>query len=60
MAFSVVRRRFEPFVSADKISFPGNGDYGSKRRGLSARLLGGKAERVVQPGPFGSARRREE
>jgi hypothetical protein len=34
-----VRSRFGAFVSAGKISFPGNGDFGSKRRGSTVCLL---------------------
>jgi hypothetical protein len=44
MAFLNLHSRFGRFVSALKIPFPGNGDFGSKRRGLKAGLLTGKAE----------------
>jgi hypothetical protein len=38
--------RFGCFVSALKIPFPGNGDFGSKRRGSNAGSLSGKAEQI--------------
>jgi hypothetical protein len=47
-----LRSRFGLFVSALKIPFPGNGDFGSKRPVRMRGLLGQKAEHEVLAGPF--------
>jgi hypothetical protein len=47
-----LQSRFGLFVSALKIPFPGNGDFGSKRRSSNVRLLSRKAEHLVLAGPF--------
>ena len=44
---------FGAFVSAREIPFPGNGDFGSKRRGSNVQLLSRKAQHLVLTGPFG-------
>jgi hypothetical protein len=39
MVSLVFRSRFGAFVSAGKIPFPGNRDFGSKRRGSTALII---------------------
>jgi hypothetical protein len=53
MALSNISARFGAFVSGHEIPFPGNRDFGSKRRGSNARLLRRKVEHLVLAGPFG-------
>jgi hypothetical protein len=42
MAFLNLRGHLGVFVSAHEIPFPGNGDFGSKRRSSNPQLLSGK------------------
>jgi len=55
---SLQRRRrilpvgFRSLFSAPKIPFPGNGDFGSERRGSNAGLLSRKTKHLVLAGPF--------
>jgi hypothetical protein len=39
MTLSDLQARFGTFISAHKIPFPGNGDFGLKKRSSNPRLL---------------------
>jgi hypothetical protein len=48
MTSSQLRARFGALVSAHEIPFPGNRDFGSKRRGSNAGLLSREAEGRIE------------